>query len=213
MPLVRKSSNEEGSIIAVLPLVVLLVTVTVFIVNMPVLITSADVVLKNGTVLAAKAAANQYEIETESNNDNIELPIIDFQKAKNSFESILAANLELDNNLDPENFSSFVGKPSYTLLIYNGQSKYNSIPPGIVYNYKDGKITENCLNQEGFPGIFTIANEIEVVLDSPGVIAVVEAVPQLISGQNKPCARWAAARLVQDQNNNWKTVLEGSRAI
>lgn len=189
--------------IVALPIILMLIAAVVFMTNLPLLVTSADVILKNSTTLAVRAAASQFEIGKADTGN--ETPKIDYIKARASFESILASNLELDNNLVPKGFSSFADMPSYKLLIHNGED-------GIIYEY-DGQITESQIAGQDFPIELEVSEQIGVVLNSPGVVAVVEAVPRLISEQNKPCSRWAAAMLVKDSNANWKAVLQGGRDI
>lgn len=205
--------------ILVLSLTILFALAAVLMINLPQLVTSSDVVLKNATALAAKAAANQYEIGENDNDDDSDegdktnkdngFPVINYQKARSSFESVLAGNLELKQNLEPDRYSSFAGAPHYKLIIYNGQHS----PSGITYERYNGQTRATEIQAQGFPQTFTVAQEIQVELKSPGVIAIVEAPPLSIDGSDKTCGRWAAASLARQKNENWIVLLQGSREI
>lgn len=126
----------------------------------------SDINLQESLEIAAKAAANQVNPQSEASGD----PRIDPDKAHNTFKKFLARNLGLnENTLEPLPGSS-VKRPDYTLAVYNIDNTYSSTGAvaGKLYKFQNGSLTTLQYTPSGNPYMFGI-NDAEV---TPGVAGV-----------------------------------------
>ncbi len=203
-------NNENGNIVVSLSLIFLCLLVLFWVIRLSQGVVSGDVILKEGTSMAVKSAAKQYDDKgknkgkKDKKNPNAKkpkdkYPVIDPQRAHESFKNILSHNLELDN-LQPTKHSAFSEKPRYKLIIYNGNS-------GIQFDYDGQNTTRNEFHCNGFPEEFTLDESVKVRLSSPGVIAVVQAELKQVAGKKTTYTRWTAAKIVK-QKGDYIVVLE-----
>lgn len=189
---------ETGSIIVALPLVFLLFAAMVWVVRTAQDVAGADVVLKNSTEIAVKAAANQYD------PNSVE---IDPQKAEAAFERMLRKNLELNESLEAEKGSLFAGQPEFTLWIYNGQGNSRR------FDYRDGSLDEVDLPEDWFPQIFEVKPGVKVMPPEPGAVALVKMKAARMFGNQVDYERWAAAKVEKAaEKKRAFVVLQGSES-
>lgn len=198
--------TESGSITASLTLVALLFVVMVWVLRISQDVVSADVVLKNSTAIAVRAAASQYDEETG---------LIYLQKAQQAFERLLRKNLKLTGNLEARKGSLFSGQLAYKLIVYNGWETEKE-PAGIIYEYRDNRLFETEIEGDGFPKTLYLGPEVRVKMPSPGAVATVEINSSAVYDKEVAYARWAAAKVVvkpgeeKDDYSQWAVVFLGS---
>lgn len=199
--------DERGAAVLMIALILipLLLAVMVGAVGMVSAVTSADVDLQEAVAFAAKAAAMTVSPASQAAGT----PRIRAADAHLAFREILAENLGLDSSTMSGLQGSFYAKPvKYWLVVYNGDDTYASDGAvGARLYYFDGSaVSETGLAYWGFPVTFAVSSTgitlgaggtYTVQLDTPGVVALVEAEAKKIAGDVPAKAqRWAAARIV-----------------
>jgi Flp pilus assembly protein TadG len=172
-------------------------------------VTVSDINVQDGLASACKAAAGQIIDAAQANGT----PRINSANALNEFETSLEENLGLGNGSNgqimmPVTNSHFMGTPQVYFLAYNGYNDYtaNGGDECDYWSITGSDATpESITTPAGFPatfyvtdtGINTSSGTYKVVLNSPGVIAVITIQKVLIMG-NVPVVvnRWASARIV-----------------
>jgi len=173
-------NDESGNIIFSLAMIPCLLIIILSIIGISQDVSSADVILKNSTVIAVEGAASQFISAAEIPPD----------QAEASFKNMLEQNLKLDDNLNPLSFSAFSTNPNYTLLVFNGSQG------GTAYTCQNGQLSSEPITPGNFPQTFQIGSGINVRLNSPGVIATIEETSKSILGRPATYQRWAAAQVV-----------------
>lgn len=168
-------------------------------------VTVSDVDIQEAVASAAKAAA--MSVSTKSQADG--KPRIRSAAAHAAFRDALARNMGLDpTGLVPLSGSMYAEAPQYWLVVYNGYDDYASdgAKGACLYWFDGSVVRESSLSYTGFPVSFSVSSSgivrgaggtFTVELNSPGVVALVEAEAKKIIGDVPIRAqRWAAARIV-----------------
>ncbi|WP_207641017.1 hypothetical protein [Desulfofalx alkaliphila] len=151
---------------------------------------------------AVKAATHQVTDRSRAEGD----PRIHSNNAHEAFTSMLADNLKLNpDSLTPLDGSPLAEAPIYSLIIYNGDGKYESTGAQAVYQYDfDGSnLSSYPLSGVGFPQQFTVSDfgisygtggTFDITMETPGCIAVMKIKLKTITTDISP-VRWAAAKV------------------
>jgi hypothetical protein len=174
-------------------------------------VTVADIDIQENLANACKAAAIQINDASQANGAPvIKGALVDNLNAVTAFETSLAYNLRLTNDgtLTPLPNTHYLTPPKFWLLVYNGQNSYEYT---CDYYYFDGTNlnTMSISAPPNFPatfyasttGVNTTGGAYKVILNTPGVVAVIQIEKKRVLG-NVPVVtqRWAAARIV------WKSL-------
>ena len=206
----RRLRDQDGySLIPFLIIMPVLIMLMIVSIEATDTVTVSDINVQDGLASACKAAAGQI-IDTAQANGT---PRIDSANALTEFETSLEENLGLGNGsngqvMAPITNSHFMGTPQTYILVYNGYNDYaaNGGDECDYYSIAGSSVTpESIAAPTGFPatfyisstGINTSSGTYKVVLNSPGVIAVIQVQKVQIIG-NVPVVvnRWASARIV-----------------
>ena len=192
---VKKLSPETGLTVISLPVVFTMFIALVGVVWLTQDVGSADIVLKNAVAIATQGASQQFDAQGR----------INYSKAQAAFTCLLDQDCQLDDRLQAMPHSPFLGRADYTLAVYNGKV---CDPPGIIFTYSRGLLSEEPVSQTGFPVKVTLPGGITVNLESPGVVSEVSIRPQNLFPRKEVYSRWAACHLVKLQGT-WVVVLQG----
>lgn len=176
-------------------------------IEQPRMIHGSDNDLQHAVAEATRAAAMCVNEVAQANN----VISIDPDRAHETFRRILAYNLGLsDVTMEALPSSGMSGKPSYVLVVYNGDATY--APGATEYSFIDGNITENSLPSDGLPKKFAIdvdsisydKGDRTVTLDSPGCVAVIrESIKPVATTKSVEAIRWASAKVININNEGW----------
>lgn len=186
--------------------VVLLLIIPLFIAGImltleqPRMIHGADNDLQHAVAEATRAAAMCVNKTAQANG----VLRIDPDRAHETFKRVLAYNLGLsDVTLEPLKGSGMSSKPSYVLVVYNGDDTYT--PGAYEYRFINGSYSDGPLPFDTLPKDFSIdvdsitygPGERTVTLDNPGCVAVIRQSILPVATQNAAEAiRWASAKVV-----------------
>ncbi|MGB9886802.1 MAG: hypothetical protein ACPLRW_07390 [Moorellales bacterium] len=200
-----KGERGAAALVIALILIPLLIAVMAGSVSMVCSVTSSDIDLQEAAAFAAKAAATMVGPGSQAAG----APRIRAADAHQAFRRVLADNLGLDpSTMSGLSGSFFAGAVRYWLVVYNGDDQFAS--EGAVgarlYWFDGSAVTETGLSYSGFPAAFAVGpagitqgagGVYSVELDSPGVVALVEADVKRVAGDvPMRVQRWAAARVV-----------------
>lgn len=153
---------------------------------------------------AVKAAAHQVTDRSRAEGD----PRIHSNNAHDAFKLMLAENLKLDPvSLTPLEGSPLAAEPIYSLVIYNGDGKYENTGAQAAYQYdfNGSSLSSYPLSGVGFPQQFTVSDfgisygtggTFDITMETPGCIAVMKIHLKTITTDISP-VRWAAAKVHQ----------------
>lgn len=183
------------------PLILLAVTYSLSTVQA---VTVSDVDLQQAVELATKAAAMQVTEESQAEGS----PSINASSAHMVFRDIISDNIGLNPDMTPKSGSMAGSALEYVLLIYNGNDTFApEAPAGYQYSFIGSFLNEQAIPGTGFPATFSVdkgsvaageGGSIEVILESPGVIAVANfTTKEIIGNTSVEPVRWAAAKVVR----------------
>jgi hypothetical protein len=203
--------NEDGMIVIWL-LLFTPVILAIFIYGMNIIqaVTGADIDLQGAVNNAVKGASGQVTPDSQAAG----MPSVHTISGHNAFRSVLADNLGLNPyTMTPKLGSLIAEKPNYVLIIYNCQDRFNAngAQKAVRFTFKDGVLSSDALIANGFPIDFAITHSnislgfggsVDVTLDKPGVIAVVNVKQKNIAGKKEIFInRWGSAKIVNINPN------------
>ncbi len=204
----RFYKDQNGAAIAVLftILVPLLFLSLVGIVTFTNAITNSDITVQESVAISSKAAA--LAIDAVAQADGVIR--IDTIKAHENFRKSLRETLGLEHDLTPS--KTFVDKPKYWLLVYNGFDDYVDCECATLYHYDGIDVVKDSLLANEFPVTFSISesgitvgsSDRQVELKTPGVVSVIAIDASNVADKStSTIVRWSAARIEPGKNSNF----------
>jgi len=194
------TNNQQGFTITLLFLVLLPVIFYILVstTEMTTVVQSGDMDMQEGMVLAAKAGAEQLDMNLHPQGIFQILP----DNANAAYRKVLARNMGLNEATLMPSTKAYSSAPRYCLLVYNGTSTGSTANKKYIF---DGSTTtSSSFAPTGFPKSFVFngldivvgSGENSITLDEPGVI-VIMSIDQndLLNNSDRTITRWAVARL------------------
>lgn len=196
--------DQKGNIYTIILLVLIPLFLTVFISSVELTrnVDSSKVNIQNAVTEAVKSAALSVDSSSQANG----CPLIDPDIAHSNFRKILAMNLGIDESSWTPFSGSNVSSPiNYHLLVYNGSTSFG-VSAGNLYEMQDGVLSSIPLVASGLPYEFGLGERTfttpvtavkKILLDKPGVIAIVEArITPLVIRTGPIAVKWASAKII-----------------
>lgn len=212
--LCRKLLNDNSGLVISMFLLMLIPLSLILIVSLNEISNTsrvADKTVNYAVANAVKSAAMMVDPQSQAQGN----PRIAYERAYNAFIENIKFNLMLDDEGEALSGSSVSGTINYWILIYNGDDHYK----GYTNDYKvvsyayyttDGGTFNNprleTPNITGMPktiyvnenGLTDIEDGKKVILDEPGVIAVIQVEGKpIVVNNSETITRWAYGKIVK----------------